>query len=276
MMTHGTDAIDTKLIPHNTHQFGVCTDPMLILSESVIAYVKQRVNVLELVTGCEQKNVYDVYSKDKNGNVTMLFTCKEESGCCERMYCRGDSRPFKMMVKHVTNPLVLDESMMNTFCVFDRPFKCTCYCLDRPKITGSYKSESGTKFGSITQPWTYCDPQFVIKDLNKEPQFVVHGDCCQCGLICGDSWGKCADVMFGIYPINCSNYEMKNSVGQIKKVSSGLLQELFTDSDNFEIMFPINSSPEEKLLMIGATLLIDYRFFEDTQDPNKKNFENRL
>ena len=251
-------------------QLGICDDPMVLLNEAKVAYVKQKPCMMELLTGCETKNIYDVYGRDKNGQAIYLFKCKEDSGCCERQYCRGDSRPFKMLVKHVTNPLIQDEDFMNTWAVYDRPFKCTCFCLERPKLKGYYKNMQGNMFGEVRQPFTCCDPVFTIKDYNKEPKYQIHGDCCQCGLLCRGGIGECSQVVFGIYPVTCSDFDISKSIGTIKKVSAGFLQELLTDADNFEILFPSDASPEEKLLIIGATLMIDYRYFEDG-DRNKRN-----
>lgn len=252
----------------------LCSDPMVLLAESQVCYVKQQVCMMELVSGCDTQNVYDVYSRNSKGQIVFLFKCKEKSGCCERQYCRGDSRPFKMHVKHVQNNGIMDPDMMEDFAVFDRPYKCTCLCLERPKMKGFYRSETGQMFGSITEPWTCCDPLMVIKDQNKEPQFQIHGDCCQCGIMCRNSCGKCSEVQFPIYPATCTDFQPQNSIGMIKKTSGDLLKELLTDADNFEVLFPPNASPEEKLLMIGAALMIDYRYFEDTTNDQKGKRNN--
>ena len=259
------------LINRIKQELQICQDPIVLLSESQVAYVRQKPCLLEVVSGYDTQNIYDVYSRNKDGNMVYLFKCKEDSGCCERMYCRGDSKPFKLLVKHITNPNVIEEDFMNTYAVFDRPFKCTCCCLERPKMKGYYQSMEGKMFGSVSEPWTCYDPMFLIKDMNKEPHFQIRADCCQCGLLCRNSCGKCSDIVFPIYPANCEDYDIKNSIGMIKKVAGDFVQELVTEADNFEVLFPQNASPEEKLLLIGATLMIDYRYFEDTtQNSNGK------
>lgn len=257
-------------------QMNVVQDPMYVLSESNICYVRQQPCMMELVSGCDTQNIYDVYCKSKDGEVLMLFKGKEYSGCCERQFCRGDSRPFKMHLKHVKNNNVMDPDMMEDFAIFDRPFKCTCYCFERPKMKGYYKSENGVMFGSITEPWTCCDPMMVVKDMNKEPQFMIHADCCQCGLMCKNSCGFCSDVKLQIYPASNTSYEPSNAIGSITKTFAGMLQEMMTDADNYEIRFPPNASAEEKLLIIGATLMIDYRYFEDTTNDQKKRQRKRM
>ena len=56
----------------------------------------------------------------------------------------------------------------------------------------------------------------------------------------------------------------------IKKVKGDFIKEITTDADNYEVTFPPNASPEEKLLILGATMMIDYRYYEDTNEDLKK------
>ncbi len=48
------------------------------------------------------------------------------------------------------------------------------------------------------------------------------------------------------------------------------MQELVSDATNFKIQFPQNATPEEKLLLISTTLMIDFRHFEDTPGENSQ------
>jgi Scramblase len=38
---------------------------------------------------------------------------------------------------------------------------------------------------------------------------------------------------------------------------------LYTDADNFGVVFPSYASPQDKALIFAATFLIDYLFFEE-------------
>ncbi len=76
--------------------------------------------------------------------------------------------------------------------------------------------------------------------------------------MCGNVFDMCSEVCFEIRtPGN------NTLVGTIKKVLSGPLQELLTDVDNFELIFPSDATPEDKLMLIGNVFMIDYSFFED-------------
>lgn len=41
-----------------------------------------------------------------------------------------------------------------------------------------------------------------------------------------------------------------------------MMQELFTDTDNFGCKFPIKATAEHKALLIATVLFIDFRYFE--------------
>lgn len=257
-------------------QMQLVQDPMIVLAQSNVCYIKQSMDLLEILSGCEMPNRYNVFCKNSmTGQVTYLFRCKEESDMCTRLYCRGDSRPFKMRMKHVVNPQ-MDDNFMNTFATFDRPYKCTCCCLERPQLTGYYKTEQGPKFGLIQEQCTLYDPHFDIFGLNGEKKYQVHADCCQCGLLCRGGCGSCSQVLFPIFKSNATSFDQNSSAGMIKKVPNNLLVELLSNADNFEIDFPGDATPEEKLMLIGATLMIDYRYFEESPDKNKKNQLSKL
>ena len=58
-------------------------------------------------------------------------------------------------------------------------------------------------------------------------------------------------------------------VGKISKQWSGLLKEAFTDADIFGINFPIDLDVRMKGVLLGACMLIDFNFFE--QSGNQEN-----
>jgi hypothetical protein len=65
------------------------TDPLEELKHATQAIIKQKLEIFEIISGCETQNRYYVYTKDpQTGNKNVLFKCKEESGCCMRFCCR--------------------------------------------------------------------------------------------------------------------------------------------------------------------------------------------
>ena len=56
--------------------------------------MKQKVEVMEAIFGCETKNKY----KLKNSMGQEVYTAKEDTDCCTRNLC-GPIRPFGMVIK---------------------------------------------------------------------------------------------------------------------------------------------------------------------------------
>lgn len=54
------------------------------------------------------------------------------------------------------------------------------------------------------------------------------------------------------------------AVGRISKKWSGFVQEMFTDTDNFGISFPMDLDVKMKAVMIGACFLIVSLSFTNT------------
>ena len=67
-----------------------------------------------------------------------------------------------------------------------------------------------------------------------------------------------------------------NIIGTIDKSGRGWYYKLkiifsvtaIADTDNYGIIFPLNASTEERALLLAASMMLDYRYFEF--DPNKK------
>lgn len=171
-----------------------------------------------------------------------------------------------MKIRHVNNQadFFLDD-YSNYYAVASKPFKCTCLCLARPEIS---IRNNNHYFGKIVEPFSCCDAIYDVYDQSDKSKWKISGDCCQCGLMFKNTiCGKCSEVTFNIY----SAQDTTTPKGHIKKLCSGL-QELVSDADNFELVFPADATPDEKMMLIGTVLMIDYRHFEESPaDKNNKN-----
>ena len=72
----------------NMNNQNLVPEAVNILASSVSVFVKQEVNIMEMLTGCEQKNRYDIYVRLQNGQQLRMFRCKEESDFCMRICCQ--------------------------------------------------------------------------------------------------------------------------------------------------------------------------------------------
>ena len=112
---------------------GFTLNPLVELAQAKSAIIIQQVELLEVVTGWETPNRYHVYIQTFSGQFIYLFKCREESGWCMRVCCSGESRAFFMRIMHVPHQgaFSMGDNIGNTFCVLNRPFKCTCCCFAR-------------------------------------------------------------------------------------------------------------------------------------------------
>uniref|UniRef100_A0A669EIK3 Phospholipid scramblase n=1 Tax=Oreochromis niloticus TaxID=8128 RepID=A0A669EIK3_ORENI len=197
--------------------------------------IHQKVELLEAFIGFETNNQYEI----KNSLGQKIYKAKEKNDCCTRNCC-GSLRSFDMKIK---------DNMDREVIRLIRPFRCvSCWCpccLQEMEV----QAPPGTTIGYVKQDWHPFLPKFSIQGANKETLMRLEGPCFACNC--------CGDV----------NFELKGKdgdtpIGRISKQWSGLLKEVFTDTDNFGIQFPLDLDVKMKALLLGACFLIDFMFFE--------------
>lgn len=82
-----------------------------------------------------------------------------------------------------------------------------------------------------------------MKNANYETVLRIEGPFCT--ISC------CGDVDFEVTAI-----DGETQVGKITKQWSGLVREMFTDSDHFGVTFPIDLDVKMKAVLLGALFLI--------------------
>ncbi|OTF79273.1 phospholipid scramblase 2-like protein [Euroglyphus maynei] len=167
-----------------------------------------------------------------------IFHRSLENDLCTRN-CLGESRPFTMR---------LYDNQRNEILRFDRPWRCNS-CLFPCFLQKLDVYSGANKLGSIRQEWSVCYPVFSI--LNATGQKVLHIEGPFMTFSCG------GDVDF-----NVLSNDGETTVGKISKQWSGLAREMFTDADRFGIEFPRDLDVSIKAVLLGATFLIDFMFFE--------------
>ena len=245
-------------------QYVYVPDAMAELSLSTGVLIRQQAQFLEQITGCESPNRYFVFSQSPQAGMKLLFKCKEHSNCCMRNCCPANSREFNMVIKHVASAGGMNDDFTTPFAIVNRPFKCTCCCLERPEMLVSLGSNN-QPLGRIKQPYTCCDPVFAIYDNTGKVRYTIHANCCQCGLICKNNFcGKLSEVIFYIYE---EGSYVGSPVGQITK-KTATAAELVTSADSYQINFPLTADATLKMLIVVAGLMIDYQYFEESASGN--------
>ncbi|XP_022332739.2 phospholipid scramblase 1-like [Crassostrea virginica] len=206
--------------------------------------IKQRVELLEVITGFETKNKYDVM----NSMGQQCFFAQEESELCMRLVC-GPNREYTM---HIT-----DNNGQEVMRVHHNFVCCVgcCWCATDSSCGYEVQIEApvGNIIGYAKQQTSKWKPHIRIFDANWQPLYVIRGPClwfCQ-NIFCTD------DIDFPITDIT------ENVIlGRMFKRWAGCARGMFTDADTFGVTFPMDMAVTSKALMLGAIFLVDFTYFE--------------
>lgn len=249
------------MMGYGPQAFAYIEDPMKELAQCSGAVIRQEIEMFEVVSGCETQNRYHVFLQSNMG-LKYAFKCIERSGCCARACCSNNCRSIKMDIRHVTSPNE-DPDLAKLFLSAKKSCALACCCFCRPHLDIKL-AQNNEYIGKIKEPCQCCDIQTEIYDKTKSLKYRVIGNCCQYGLCCGSSAEKFAEIQFKIIKDG-------QTVGIMRKLSSSL-GEYFSKADSYKISFPLDATPEDKILLICSGLLVDYQNFERKETP-KENRE---
>jgi len=215
------------------------------LNQMDSVFIQQKIELLEAFTGWETENKYKI----KNSAGQTIFYAIEKSDCCNRC-CLGNLREFDIRITNFSGKELIGLQRH----VSGQGIFCWC-CLQSINVA----FPTGNAIGSVEEIWSFCNTILAVKDNSGQKIYVIKGpDACTLKF-CPPTF-CCNDIVFEI-----SNATEGECVGTIIKKWSGFSREVFTDADNFQIIFPSNATVENKAILIGATFLIDFMYFEDTQ-----------
>uniref|UniRef100_A0A1I8FFK3 Phospholipid scramblase n=1 Tax=Macrostomum lignano TaxID=282301 RepID=A0A1I8FFK3_9PLAT len=161
----------------------------------------------------------------------------------DQRQCCGNQRAFEMTVEDNTGQEVIHIS---------RPYKCMCYghvVFD----TVTVEAPPGRVAGKVKQIYGCLrEAKYKIEDKDGDTVLYIDGPS-YCKLYCpGD------DI-----PFKLVTKDREHEIGRVSKQWSNLLQEYFTDADNFGITHSQRMLHlDAKATIIGACFLIDFMFFE--------------
>ncbi|XP_063076493.1 phospholipid scramblase 1-like isoform X2 [Engraulis encrasicolus] len=197
--------------------------------------VQQKVELVEAILGWETNNKYMV----RNTVGQQVFYVAEENDCCNRQCC-GPGRSFVLHVQDNNGQEVM---------TLQRPLRCSLCCFPCCLQELEVQAPPGNPIGYVIQDWDAFFPKFTIQNEKRESLLKIKGPFCPCKC--------CADVDFEVLSL-----DEQTKVGNISKQWTGLMQEAFTDADNFGIKFPMDLDVKAKAILLGALFLIDFMFFE--------------
>lgn len=218
------------------------TDYQNYLRNATMFHVKQKVEILEILTGFETANKYTV--KDQAGN--KVFYVVEQTDVCSRL-CLPACRPFLLVVKDLRGMDVLR---------IERKIDCTCCCGLLCPDTVTVSTPSGQVLGSIVEKFSCIYPKLDLKDATEKTCLKVKGPFLPMAF-CGQG------IVFQVNALNGV------SIGAISKEYGGLVREFFTDADSFNMTFPADLDPSMKAVCLGALFCIDFQYFEGSNSANQ-------
>ncbi|XP_065285742.2 phospholipid scramblase 1-like isoform X2 [Dermacentor albipictus] len=209
-----------------------CTPGLEYLAVIEQIVIQQKVELMEVFCGIETCNCYEA----KNSVGQLIYNIKENSGFCTRCCC-GPRRCLEIDVLDFTNTAVIH---------IVRPLRCVhcCWfcCLQEMEV----QAPPGTPVAQIRQRWSICHPYFTIYTQEDEPALNLVGPICTESVPC-----KC-DVKFEVRTMNGV------AIGSVTKEWGGLVKEYFTDTDTFNVSFPLDLDVNMKAALIAAALLIEH------------------
>lgn len=246
-------------------------------------YVRQHLEVLELVTGCEGKNRYSFTPINEPIPPTVnsswaapfrsaamanpFLKAKEESECFERICCplfRGFTMGFK-------------DGAGTDFLTINRPFKCDpCYappmCMCNQQelsiaaggaVVAQAKETTGMCFTTGC-----CSRQFKTYDASGTHLYTLEVN------DCNSQSGGCNCCA----PSICNEQltvDIKKADGKYEAPSTFIWPGCncggLTDLTNMVVVFPDNASADERSAIIAGMMLIEYSVMELRRQNQKDN-----
>ena len=238
-------------------------DPGMMNSQVVLnalqgIYIKQKMNMTEVITGINTANTYQIFELSGSGEPLrkQIFECKETSDCCDRMCVSPECRAISLDIRKV--PMNIDYAA-ETVIRLVRECQCTCFCCNRPEMK-IYYVEGGQNLylGRVFDPFDCCSNNYDVFDGNNNKKFHVEAECCQLGFCCQCPCDSCQNIEFKLW-----SGDKQRQESSIWKRGAGCAKEAISLVDNFSVPFPMGSSWQDKALLIALTLMIDYLQFEE-------------
>lgn len=189
-------------------------------------------------------------------NGQLMYDFKEKSDCCERYCCHG-IRSFEMNIANVTSEINRSSVLLqgNKNCTIPCMY---CFGCGKPIFSIDVKSPAGLRLGSAKLNYNncccyICENRIDILDNSNNLRYIIRPNCLCLGAYCFH-WNKCCDIEYKIIQGN-------QTVGTIIKDTCNSAVTFFTKADNYLINFPLNATPQDKMLLICGAILIDYLSF---------------
>ena len=247
----------------------VLQDPFALFYGAEVAYIDQFYKLSDLFVICPLYLNYRISLEycigetdgKKEYAAYHLFNTKETSPPCSHDCCANQAREIDLNIFNFTLEPEEKKRRIQKFVTIKKgcrcAFSCLCACCSRPTFVVDTPIDP---LGKIIETRTVCAPIIHIQDINEDIIYVITTNGNNCGFCCRDQCcdnRKCASCEFLIY-----DGEMKNTIGTIKKDhKSG--RKMMPDYDQLKVVFPPGISCQDKILLVCASLVIEYLYFQN-------------
>lgn len=232
-------------------------------------YIDQYYKISDLFVKCPLYYNYRISLEyEKEGEAYYLFDSKDLSPTCSHNCCPNQAKSVKMEI----GSYGIGKGIRQRFAIFEKPYRCACLflcaCCTRPTFN-IFINGGKEKIGFIREIRTACDPTLNVFSKNNVLRYTISGSCCQCGYCCRDlCCGMCNSATFSIY--NGADDKKEKPEGTISKIKfSG--NKVKPDYEQSTIVYPIQASCEDKVLILAAALFIQILYFQNINNTKRCN-----
>jgi len=227
-------------------------DPTALVAQTQGVYVKQ-VKQLAEAFGWQVANRYEIYPLDPNtsevSGAQILHARERPGNVCHRQFC-GPCRA------NITD-IYLAGDPNNVLATYEKTQGLAwdpCCCKSQSTLQ-TFTAGTRGKYVYET-PSLWCPGCSSLSfDIQNYHLFGKGG--CHCAM------GPCCT-----YRMNVKDKRSGNNQGEVTKLKQSCA-DMFYKTNKFNVIFPMNATPEEKVALIAAALHSDYNFFE--QKANNDN-----
>ncbi|XP_052745396.1 phospholipid scramblase 2-like [Bicyclus anynana] len=199
-------------------------------------FITKRLKVKNVLFLKGKRNKFIVRTPDEN----LVYTIQEQNSWWVGYFCYG-LRPLQLSVRDGAGVEVMR---------IDRPYACTSRVFPCQLQRVQVFSPPGTRIGCIQQKWTPIRPEYLVVKENGEQVFFIQGPLVTISCF--------RDIQFHIYRPDGT------AVGSTCKRWQGVVHAMFLAPvcDKFGVAFERDLTVEEKALLLAATLLLDYMYYD--------------
>ena len=244
-------------------------DPFALFYKAETAYIDQYYKLSDLFVICPIYMSYRISLEYCIGEVDgrkeygayHLFNTKETSPPCTHNCCANQARDININLFNIVLEPEERKRKIQKFVTLKKgcrcAFSCFCACCTRPTF---YVDTPIGNLGKIIEKRTICDPIIEVRNINDEVVYVISTSGSSCGFCCRDQCcdsRKCASCEFIIY-----DGTMQYKYGTIHKDhKSG--KKMRPDYDQLKVVFPPDISCQDKILLLCASLALEYLYFQN-------------